>query len=39
VLFVDPDAPQRIREQLSVVQPDDERLSERLLAFRVNAVA
>ena len=39
VLFVDPDAPQRIREQLSVVQPDDERLSERLLEFRANAVA
>jgi dihydroorotate dehydrogenase (NAD+) catalytic subunit len=39
VLFVDPDAPQRIREQLSVVQPDDERLSERLREFRANAVA
>jgi dihydroorotate dehydrogenase (NAD+) catalytic subunit len=39
VLFVDPDAPQRIREQLSVVQPDDGRLSERLLEFRANAVA
>jgi dihydroorotate dehydrogenase len=39
VLFVDPDAPQCIREQLSVVQPDDERLSERLLEFRANAVA
>jgi dihydroorotate dehydrogenase (NAD+) catalytic subunit len=39
VLFVDPDAPQRIREQLGVVQPDDERLSERLLEFRANAVA
>jgi dihydroorotate dehydrogenase (NAD+) catalytic subunit len=39
VLFVDPDAPQRICEQLSVVQPDDERLSERLREFRANAVA
>lgn len=39
VLFADPDAPQRIREALSVVRPDDGQLSERLLEFRANAVA
>jgi dihydroorotate dehydrogenase (NAD+) catalytic subunit len=39
VLFSDPDASKRIREELSVVQLDDERLSEMLLEFRANAVA
>jgi hypothetical protein len=39
VLFSDPDASKRIREELSVVQLDDERLSEKLLEFRANAVA
>ena len=39
VLFADPDAPKRIREALGVVQLDDERMSERLLEFRANAVA
>ncbi len=39
VLFADPDAPKRIREELSVVQPDDRRLHERLLEFRANALA
>jgi dihydroorotate dehydrogenase (NAD+) catalytic subunit len=39
VLFSDPDASKRIREELSVVQVDDGRLSEILLEFRVNAVA
>ena len=39
VLFSDPDASKRIREELSVVQLDDRRLSEKLLEFRANAVA
>jgi dihydroorotate dehydrogenase (NAD+) catalytic subunit len=39
VLFSDPDASKRIREELSVVQLDDPRLSEMLLEFRANAVA
>ena len=39
VLFSDPDASKRIREELSVVQVDDPRLSEMLLEFRANAVA
>jgi dihydroorotate dehydrogenase (NAD+) catalytic subunit len=39
VLFADPDAPKRIREELGVVQPDDRRLYERVLEFRANAVA
>jgi dihydroorotate dehydrogenase (NAD+) catalytic subunit len=39
VLFSDPDASKRVREELSVVQLDDERLSEMLLEFRANAVA
>lgn len=41
VLFADPDAPKRIREGLSVVQPDDRSPSihERLLEFRAKAVA
>jgi dihydroorotate dehydrogenase (NAD+) catalytic subunit len=39
VLFSDPDASKRIREELSVVQVDDGRLSEILLEFRINAVA
>jgi dihydroorotate dehydrogenase (NAD+) catalytic subunit len=41
VLFADPDAPKRIREGLSVVQPDDRwpSLHERLLELRANAVA
>jgi dihydroorotate dehydrogenase (NAD+) catalytic subunit len=39
VLFADPDAPKRIRDALGVVQPDDRRLSARLLEFRANAVA
>ncbi len=39
VLFTDPDAPKRIREALTVVQLDDERLSGRLLEFGANAVA
>ena len=39
VLFSDPDASKRIREELSVVQLDDRRLSETLLEFRANAVA
>jgi dihydroorotate dehydrogenase (NAD+) catalytic subunit len=39
VLFSDPDASKRIREELSVVQLDDGRLSEMLLEFRANAVA
>jgi dihydroorotate dehydrogenase (NAD+) catalytic subunit len=39
VLFSDPDATKRIREELSVVQLDDPRLMEMLLDFRANAVA
>jgi dihydroorotate dehydrogenase (NAD+) catalytic subunit len=39
VLFSDPDASKRIREELSVVHLDDGRLSEMLLEFRANAVA
>jgi dihydroorotate dehydrogenase (NAD+) catalytic subunit len=39
VLFSDPDASKRVREELSVVQLDDERLSEMLLEYRANAVA
>jgi dihydroorotate dehydrogenase (NAD+) catalytic subunit len=39
VLFMDPDAPKRIRETLGVVQLDDETVAGRLLEFRANAVA
>ena len=39
VLFSDPDASKRIREELSVVQLDDGPLSEKLSEFRANAVA
>jgi len=39
VLFADPDAPTRIREALSVVQPEDGRLHERLLELRANALS
>jgi dihydroorotate dehydrogenase (NAD+) catalytic subunit len=39
VLFSDPDAPKRIREDIDVLRFDDERLSRRLLGFRANAVA
>jgi hypothetical protein len=41
VLFADPDAPRRIREELSVVQADDRSpaIHERLLEFRAKAVA
>jgi dihydroorotate dehydrogenase (NAD+) catalytic subunit len=39
VLFSDPDASKRIREELSVVQLDDERLSEKVSEFGANAVA
>ena len=39
VLFSDPDASKRIREELSVVQLDDRRLLEKLVEFRANAVA
>jgi dihydroorotate dehydrogenase (NAD+) catalytic subunit len=39
VLFADPDAPKRIREALSIVQPDDRWLCAKLQEFRANAVA
>jgi dihydroorotate dehydrogenase (NAD+) catalytic subunit len=39
VLFSDPDASKRIREELSVVQLDDGPLSEKLSEYRANAVA
>jgi len=39
VLFVDPDAPQRIREALAVVQADDSLLAERLREVSANALA
>jgi dihydroorotate dehydrogenase (NAD+) catalytic subunit len=39
VLFADPDAPTRIREELSVVQLDDSRAAERLREFGVKAPA
>ena len=39
VLFADPDAPQRIREALAVVQADDSLLAERLREVSSNALA
>jgi dihydroorotate dehydrogenase len=39
VLFADPDAPQRIREALAVVQADDSLLAERLREVSANALA
>jgi dihydroorotate dehydrogenase (NAD+) catalytic subunit len=39
VLFSDPDAPKRIRDELDVVRVDDEPLSEKVSEFRANAVA
>ncbi|HEY8315348.1 MAG TPA: dihydroorotate dehydrogenase [Gaiellaceae bacterium] len=39
ILFVDPDAPKRIREALSVVHVDDRRLAEALSEFHANALA
>ena len=39
VLFSDPDAPKRIRDELAVVQMDDETLAAKLADFGVHAVA
>jgi dihydroorotate dehydrogenase (NAD+) catalytic subunit len=39
ILFSDPGAPKRIREELDVVHVDDELLSRELLGFRANALA
>ena len=39
VLFSDPDAPNRIRRDLAVVQVDDETLAAKLAEFGAHAVA
>jgi len=39
VLFADPDAPKRIREELAVVQMDDAELAAKLAEFGAHAVA
>jgi dihydroorotate dehydrogenase (NAD+) catalytic subunit len=39
VLFVDPDAPRRIRDALAAVHIEDPRLAEKVSEFRANAVA
>jgi dihydroorotate dehydrogenase (NAD+) catalytic subunit len=39
VLFADPDAPKRIRDELAVVQVDDTTLAEKLADFGAHAVA
>jgi len=39
VLFSDPDAPRRIREELAVVQVDDSRIAAKVRGIHVNAVA
>jgi hypothetical protein len=39
VLFSDPDAPKRIRDELAVVQMDDDTLAAKLADFGMHAVA
>jgi dihydroorotate dehydrogenase len=39
VLFADPDAPKRIRDELAVVQLDDASLDAKLVDFRAHALA